>query len=102
MQVRDLSREIDHSDKNLPFKTINIRQGDFDNSGSYGVSPTFQSSAISPMIQGNQGSRQSDAISTEKRHYKVSPTFAVSRGNAAMLSGKSNSIDWSRKSMDWK
>ena len=44
--------------------------------------------------------RFSDAHSNERRHYKASPTFSVSPGNAAVLSGKSNTIDWNRKTRE--
>jgi hypothetical protein len=97
--------EIDYSEKSLPFQPVRERDFDSKSPGLSGVSPTYQSSAISPMIQGNPGSHRvvkvDDAQSNEKRHYQVSPTFAVSRGNAAVLSAKSNTmIDWTRRSRD--
>ena len=52
--------EIDYSEKNLPFHPMAVRERDF-NTPSINrsmVSPTFESSAISPMIQGNPGAHQ--------------------------------------------
>jgi hypothetical protein len=45
-----MANQIDYSEKNLPFQPVREREFDSNSRGLNGVSPTYQSSAISPMI----------------------------------------------------
>ena len=63
MGARDMVNEIDYNEKSLPFRPMAVREHVFNTPSinRNSISPTFESSAISPMIQGNPGAHQQNS-----------------------------------------